>query len=73
MQHTFVRTRSSSRAKENTYKEFGKCITEVFNGDPTAEELDDVAAHDSDFDYVAVSVSAAPRASVSTSANSEEQ
>ncbi|KAL5486541.1 hypothetical protein EMCRGX_G019036 [Ephydatia muelleri] len=62
MQRTFVRTVSSSRAKENTYKEFGKWITEVFNGDPTAEELDDIAAHDSDFDYVAVSVSAAPRA-----------
>ena len=57
MQRTFVRTASSSRAKENTYKEFGKWITEVFNGDPTAEELDDIAAHDSDFDYVAVSVS----------------
>ena len=73
MQRTFVRTASSSRAKENTYKEFGKWITEVFNDDPTAEELDDIAAHDSDFDYVSVSVSAAPCAAVSTSANSEEQ
>ena len=31
---------------------------EVLNGDPTAEELDDITTHDSHLDYVAVAVSA---------------
>ena len=54
LQRTFARTVGISRAKTNTYKEFGKWITEVFNGDPTSQELEDISQHDSQFDYTVV-------------------
>ena len=53
LQRTFARTVGISRAKTNTYKEFGKWITEVFNVDPTSQELEDIS-HDNQFDYTVV-------------------
>ena len=72
LQSTFVRTVPTSRAKDNTYKEFGKWVTEVFSGDPSAQQLDKIAEHDSLFKYVAVDFSAA-RTAVITSASPEDE
>lgn len=50
-QRVFARSVSPSRARDNTYSEFNKWLVEVFNGDPAAEEIEDIAAHDSQFNY----------------------
>eukprot|EP00731_Ephydatia_muelleri_P028015 Em0019g888a len=47
----FVRTVGYSKAKHNTYTEFNKWLDDVFKGEPTDDELEDIARHDSEFNY----------------------
>ena len=50
-QRVFVRTVGYSKAKHNTYSEFNKWIDDVFKGEPTDDKLEDIAHHDSEFNY----------------------
>ena len=65
----FVRSVSPSRARDNTYSEFNKWLIEVFNGDPSAEEIEDIWAHDSQFNYAEV----VPQATVGPNREGESQ
>ena len=40
-----------SKAEDNNYTQFNEWLDEVVHGDPTDDDLDDIAHHDSVFDY----------------------
>ena len=40
-----------SKAEDNTYAKFSIWLDEVFHGVPNDDQLDDIAEHDSVFDY----------------------
>ena len=40
-----------SKVEDNTYAQFNIWLDEVFHGVPTDDQLDDIAHHDSVFDY----------------------
>ena len=45
----------------------------MLSGDPSAQQLDEIAEHDSLFDYVAVDFSAARTAVIASASPEEEQ
>eukprot|EP00731_Ephydatia_muelleri_P002224 Em0001g2224a len=45
------RTVGYSKAEDNNYTQFNEWLDEVVHGDPTDDDLDDIAHHDSVFDY----------------------
>ncbi|KAL5476130.1 hypothetical protein EMCRGX_G026038 [Ephydatia muelleri] len=59
LMRTFVRTTGDS-SREKTHKKFEKWIVTVFHGDPSTDDLSDIAANDAEFDYGTASAPVAP-------------